>query len=367
MLVYNLAGSQTPGYIIGGTGSVIKSGSGTLTFNNAQGYTGGTIVNGGTLALGYNDGGATGTLQGSLTINPGGTAFCAVNNALGYGGSNWVQTININGGVLSTGVATDNGWGTTITMTAGTMGTTVASGYFAMGTNSSASPPTFNITGTNASSVISANLTDRNDNGNAGITFNVTRGSAVSDLIVTGNILTTGGNTGITLNGNGITVLTGANTYQGATNINGGTLQLGDGTNGHDGTINATNGVTNNAALVYNLYGDQSVSYGIGGSGNLIKLGQNQLTLTGNNSYSGTTTVGGGILNINGGDASAGMVVSGGRALRKRRQPRHKRLRGRRRDPRRQRLSDVPALPMWPTAAFSTSVRTPAARSCWPE
>ena len=87
---------------------------------------------------------------------------------------------------------------------------------------------------------------------------------------------------------------------------------MGDGTNGHDGTINATNGVTNNAALVYNLYGDQSVSYGIGGSGNLIKLGQNQLTLTGNNSYSGTTTVGGGILNINGGDASAGMVVSGG-------------------------------------------------------
>ena len=215
MLVYNLAGSQTPGYIIGGTGSVIKSGSGTLTFNNAQGYTGGTIVNGGTLALGYNDGGATGTLQGSLTINPGGTAFPSLNNALGYGGSNWVQTININGGVLSTGVATDNGWGTTITMTAGTMGTTVASGYFAMGTEQLRVASHFQYHGDQR--VVGYQRKPDRPQRQRQRRHHVRRqrGSAVSDLIVTGNILTTGGNTGITLNGNGITVLTrGANTYQ---------------------------------------------------------------------------------------------------------------------------------------------------------
>jgi fibronectin-binding autotransporter adhesin len=305
------SGTLTISGAIGGGGSVIQQGAGRLNLTNYNSYTGGTFVNGGTLALAV--GGQSGTLRGSLTINPGGTAFCAVNNALGYGGSNWVQNITINGGVLSTGVATDNGWGTNITMTAGTMSTTVAGGYFAMGTPSAASPPTFNILGSTSPSLISANLADRNDSGNPGITFNVTRGSAVYDLMVTGNILTTGaGGTGITLNGTGITLLTGSNTYTSTTTVSGGTLQLGDGTSGHDGTINATSGVTNNATLVYNLYGNQSINYAISGGGNLTKLGQNELTLTGYNSYSGTTSLGGGILNIDGGDGSTGMVVNGG-------------------------------------------------------
>ena len=88
------------------------------------------------------------------------------------------------------------------------------------------------------------------------------------DLLISGNILQQATNA-VTFNGNGITVLTGANTYQGATNISGGTLQLGDGTSGHDGTINATSGVTNNATLAYNLHGNQSVAYAISGGGNL--------------------------------------------------------------------------------------------------
>ncbi len=291
--------------------SLRKAGSGNLTLGAVNTYTGGTIVNGGTLTL--TAGGQSGTLQGSLTINPGATVFLPVSNALGYGGSNWVQNITINGGFLTSGTVSDNGWGTNITMTAGTMNSTVAGGYFAMGTASTASSPTFNIMPSAAPSVISANLNDRNDNANPGIIFNVTRGSAASDLIVTGNILNANGGTpGIIVNGNGITVLAGANTYPGLTTINGGTLQLGDGTSGHDGTINTTTGVTNNAMLAYNLFNNQAAAYVISGSGNLTKLGPGQLTLNGVNSYSGTTTVGGGVLNINGGDSSAAFIVNGG-------------------------------------------------------
>jgi fibronectin-binding autotransporter adhesin len=224
VLNYGSNAAQTLSGVLSGAGGLTQSGNGVLSLTNANLYLGGTIVNGGTLSLGYNNGGA-GTLQGTLTINPGGTVVTAVNNALGYSGSNWVQTININGGVLTTSVATDNGWGTTINMTGGTVASSLAGGYFAMGTNNSAGPPTFNITGTNTPALISANLQDRADNGNPGITFNILqRGSAASDLNISGNILSVYGATGITLNGMGIMTLSGSNTYTGPTIINGGTL-----------------------------------------------------------------------------------------------------------------------------------------------
>ena len=276
---------------IGGGASLTKSGTGSLTIAMANSYSGGTTVNGGTLNLSYNNG-ASGTLYDGLTINPGATVICTVNNALGYSGNNWVRNITINGGDLATAVTTDNGWGTTIGMTAGTMSTTVVNGYFAMGNS-----PVFNINAANAPSVISANLTDRETG--PGIMFNVARGSRAVDLSITGNILNPGNTQGITINGNGITVLTGVNTYAGPTNLNGGTLQLGDGTSGHDGSINATSGVTDNAALVYNLNGNQTVSYAIGGSGSLTKTGPGKLTLIGGNSYAGGTNVNAGTLYAN--------------------------------------------------------------------
>ena len=242
-----------------------------MTLGAVNTYSGGTIVNGGTLALAV--GGQSGTLQGPLTINPGATVFCAVNNALGYGGNNWVQNITINGGNLSTGVTTDNGWGETITMTAGTISSTVAGGYFAFGEPAGfTSSPTINVLASNAPAVISSGVANRGDNTNPGIVLNVTRGSAASDLVISGSIFSTNGSTGITVNGNGITVLTGSNTYTGATNLNGGTLQLGTGV-GQDGSISNTSGVTDNWALVFDLAGTQTAAYAISGTGTLTMDG----------------------------------------------------------------------------------------------
>ena len=54
-------------------------------------YSGGTIVNGGTLAL--DNGGTAGVIVGNLTINPGGTVNLTAVNALGYSGGH-VTTVS---------------------------------------------------------------------------------------------------------------------------------------------------------------------------------------------------------------------------------------------------------------------------------
>ena len=107
------------------------------------------------------------------------------------------------------------------------------------------------------------------------------------------------GGYGLTFTGAGGTVnLLTANDYTGTTTVSAGTLQLGDGTSGHDGSI-AGASIVNNAALVYNLYGNQTYSGAISGSGSLTKLGAGTLTLSGSNtvgssSLATTSLVGGG-------------------------------------------------------------------------
>ena len=49
--------------------------------------------------------------------------------------------------------------------------------------------------------------------------------------------------------GNGTLTLINTNTFTGGTTITAGAIQLGDGTIGHDGTLPAAGGITNNAAL----------------------------------------------------------------------------------------------------------------------
>ena len=97
----------------------------------------------------------------------------------------------------------------------------------------------------------------------------------------------------IVKSGSGLQVFSGQNTYTGSTTINGGTLQLGTGQSGQDGTIANTSGVTNNAVLAYNLFNSQSPAYVISGSGSVALLGGGPLTLNQANTYGGTTIAGG--------------------------------------------------------------------------
>ena len=297
------AGSNSLAAAVTGTGALVKTGAGSAAISAQQTYTGGTVVNGGTLALSYNSG-AGGTLQGVLTVNSNATAVTTVGNALGYSGADWVQTINLNFGTLNTAIAgSDNGWGTTINLTGGTLGSTVANGYFSMGDG-----PVFNVTGTNVSSVISANLTVR-DASPGGIVFNVSRGTAATDLNITGKLLTAGSG-GITLNGSGILQVSGVNTYTGATIVNGGTLLVGGslasgsavtvatgGTLGGTGTVNGPATVSAGGTIAPGTagIGTLTVSNTLTLAGNaLMKISKNGGVLSNDVAFaSGALTIGG--------------------------------------------------------------------------
>ena len=68
--------STEVGGVIAGTGSLVKTGIGTLTLSGANTYTGGTTINGGTLQLG--SAGGVGSILGAVTVGSGG-AFGVVN------------------------------------------------------------------------------------------------------------------------------------------------------------------------------------------------------------------------------------------------------------------------------------------------
>ncbi len=113
----------------------------------------------------------------------------------------------------------------------------------------------------------------------------------------------------LTMNGSGTVVLTNTNTYSGGTTINSGTIQLGNG-----GTTGSLGGgaVNNNAAIVTN-YGSNTATLAnaIGGGGSLTNNGAGRLIVTGANTYSGTTTINAGTVEIAGtGSLGTGSVVN---------------------------------------------------------
>lgn len=91
--------------------------------------------------------------------------------------------------------------------------------------------------------------------------------------------------------------LTGSNTYAGGTVISTGAVRVGNG--GGTGSL-GTGDITNNAALIINRSNAYTIPGAISGTGSLTKLGAGETTLTGNNSYTGPTTIAAGRLVVNG-------------------------------------------------------------------
>ena len=105
------------------------------------------------------------------------------------------------------------------------------------------------------------------------------------------------GTDGLTKSGSGTLTLTGANTYSGTTEVNAGTLQIGvGGTSGTLGTGPVS--IASGATLTLHRSNNDSLSATqiISGAGALIKDGTGTFTLSGRNTYSGTTTVQNGVL-----------------------------------------------------------------------
>jgi outer membrane autotransporter protein len=111
--------------------------------------------------------------------------------------------------------------------------------------------------------------------------------------------------------GNGTLTLSGANSYTGGTTINAGTLQLGDG--GASGSI--AGDVVNNGTFAINRSGAFTFDGAISGTGAFQQIGSGTTVLTAANSYSGTTTINAGTLQLGNGGTSgsiAGNVVNNG-------------------------------------------------------
>ena len=110
----------------------------------------------------------------------------------------------------------------------------------------------------------------------------------------------------------GTTIFTSDNTYSGGTNINSGTLQLGNG-----GTIGSILGdVANNGVFAINRSDTFTFGGVVSGTGALAQIGSGTTILTATNTYAGGTTINAGILavaaDVNLGAAAGGLTFGGG-------------------------------------------------------
>ena len=344
------------------TGTLTKDGAGTLTLSAANTYTGATTVSAGTIKLaiadavgassalsvslgatfdlaGFSDtvgslagaGSVTSSSAGSMTLTAGGVNTSTTHSGLLSDGLGLVSLTKVGTGTLTlSGVNTYTG------VTAINGGTLSVAADGALGT-----PPSFPSAGqlTFGGGTLLAT---------ASFTLDANRGVALSGA---GMISV---NSGVTLTvdsvvdgagslakvGTGTLVLSGVNSYTSATTITAGTLSIptdaalgtapGFPTAGHlafgGGTLLASASLTLDANRGIALTGVGTVSvdptvtlsYGgeIAGPGNLTKTGLGTLILSGTNTYTGTTTVSGGVLRVQntaalGATATATTVTSG--------------------------------------------------------
>ncbi|WP_273054227.1 autotransporter-associated beta strand repeat-containing protein [Hyphomonas sp.] len=250
-----------------GETSLSKTGTGTWILTNPDStYTGVTTITGGVLGV---DKLADGGLASSIGMSSGASA----NLVIGNGG-----TLRYTG----TGDTTNRGF----TLAAGT--TAIQS------------------SGTGAVEFNNANAIAYSGNGLRVISLG---GVNADDNIMGASIGDQNASniTALAKNDAGKWILTGDNAYTGSTNINGGTLVLGNG--GTTGSI-ASGTVNNFGLLGFNR--SDTLTYGglIQGSGDLQQAGAGVTVLTGDNTYSGSTDVLAGTLRINGDQSSATGLTS---------------------------------------------------------
>ncbi|EMB1954006.1 autotransporter-associated beta strand repeat-containing protein [Salmonella enterica] len=226
---------------ISGSGQVVKSGDETLTLSGSNTYTGGTLISDGTLVASNVEALGTGdvTDDAVLELNTGGD----FDNAISGSG----QVVKSGDDVLTLSGANSYSGGTLISD-----GTLVASNVEALGTG---------------------DVTD----------------DATLELNTGGDFINNIGGTGrVEKSGDDALTLSGSNTYRGGTTISGGTLVAT--------SVEAlgTGDVTDNATLALNTGGD--FINNIGGTGRVEKSGDQTLTLSGANSYTGGTLISSGTL-----------------------------------------------------------------------
>lgn len=315
---------------IAGSSGLTKAGAGTLALTGSNNYSGGTTITAGTLK------GTINSIRGDVLVNAGATVEFAdpptntiANKITGdglfrvfftgqthvwiTGLTDFTGTVQLSKAVASGGKWTASGIGTldaalivdnlcqiyVASPTAFNKGITVS------GVGNTENRGAIRLTSTLGGDVtLVGNTTIGSENGT--LTGDITSGVAGTQTLtfagaVTGRSATASGSIkdgvgsiAVTQNLAGNTLkLTGANSYSGLTTITAGTVQVGAG--GATGTLGSGN-VINNGALVFNRSGELTVANDISGTGSLAKQGAGTVTLSGNNSYGGSTTVSQGTL-----------------------------------------------------------------------
>jgi fibronectin-binding autotransporter adhesin len=297
---------------------VIKAGPGVWILTGNQGYTGNTRIDGGVLYAG-----AANAVTGGM-----GLASNAANSP-GYTSTTPMSSlIQLNGGVLGLTAASGDFTRNLSTATGsfnngGTGFPNVADDSFIQGVRWSGSGGfaarggnrSVNLGGAgtavfwgaggfvpNGSALIlgassaDSTVTFANpiDLGGVDRTLQADNGTAVVDGVLSGAITGTGG---LIKTGDGTAALTGTNTYGGATAVQGGTLQLGNG--GATGTLGV--GPATLAAgttIAFNRNNTYSVANTISGPGTLAQIGTGTTTLSAVADSVDNTTVTGGTLDV---------------------------------------------------------------------
>ncbi|EHT2137391.1 fibronectin-binding autotransporter adhesin ShdA [Salmonella enterica subsp. enterica serovar Mbandaka] len=221
-----------------GEGQIVKSGSDELIVTGDNNYSGGTTITGGTLTADHADSLGTGAIanSGVLQVGEG-----ELENTLSGAGS----LVKTGTGELT--LSGDNSYSGTTTITGGTL---TADHADSLGTGTIA---------------------------NSGV-LQVGEGELENTLSGSGSLVKTG---------TGELTLSGDNTYSGGTTITGGTL-----TADHADSLGSGD-IDNNGVL---QVGEGELKNTLSGTGSLVKIGTGELTLSGDNTYSGGTTIDDGVL-----------------------------------------------------------------------
>ncbi|MBI3197632.1 MAG: autotransporter-associated beta strand repeat-containing protein [Rhodospirillales bacterium] len=283
------AGTATINATITGPNSLTLT-DGTLILGGTNTYSGGTIVNDGTLRLAT---GASLLSTGALAVNGGRFELNGNNQTVG--------ALSGTGGRLELGAGTltaDSESSTTLSSIISGSGAFVKRGTSTLtllGAN------TYSGGTTVSGGILQGNTTSLQGAivNNASVAFNQS-----SNGTYAGNM---SGSGSLTKLGAGTVILTGTNSYTGGTTVSGGVLQ------GHATSLQGA--ITNNASVVFDQASAGTYAGNMSGSGSLTKIGADVLTISGNNSYTGGTTVSAGTLRLGSATAlptAGALVVNGG-------------------------------------------------------